>query len=106
MSLWRRVTVFAGSFIVITTITTLLMQAQQRGNPVNAAPQAGATPERPATPVPPEKSSITPHEMVLDGKTLKYFATAGHLNIQGEDEQTNASVFYVAYTLDGVTDTR
>jgi carboxypeptidase C (cathepsin A) len=44
--------------------------------------------------------------MSLDGKPIRYTSTAGNLLIQGDDEQPNASVFYVAYTLDGVTDLR
>src|SRR5262245_36406636 len=84
-------------------IAVPLLQGQQRGNP---APAAQANAERPATPIPPEKNSATPHEIALGGKTLRYTATAGNLLIQGDDEQPNASVFYVAYTLDGVTDMR
>jgi carboxypeptidase C (cathepsin A) len=94
---------FAVSSGVLLFIATALLQGQQRGNPA-AATQAIA--ERPVTPIPPEKNSVTPHEILVGGKALQYTATAGNLLIQGEDEQTNASVFYVAYTLDGVTDTR
>jgi carboxypeptidase C (cathepsin A) len=86
-----------------------LSQAQQRGAAANAAPaqaQAGANAERPATPVPPEKNSATSHEMTLGGKSIRYTATAGNLLIQGDDSQPNASMFYVAYTLEGVTDMR
>lgn len=102
MSHPRRLTVLAGCLILITTT---LIQAQQRGNAAPAG-QAAANADRPATPIPPEKNSVTSHEMMLGGKQIQYRATAGNLNIQGDDEQTNASVFYVAYTLDGVTDLR
>jgi carboxypeptidase C (cathepsin A) len=88
---------------LLLSIAAPLLQAQQRGNP---APAAQANAERPATPIPPEKSSVTSHEITLAGKALHYTATAGNLLIQGDDEQANASVFYVAYTLDGVTDMR
>ena len=77
----------------------------QRG-PAPVPPATSASPERPATPIPPEKNSATQHELSLGGKTLRYTATAGNLLIEGDDEQTNASVFYAAYTLDGVTDPR
>jgi carboxypeptidase C (cathepsin A) len=92
--------VFVGLLIVAGSP---LLRAQQRGN---GAPAAAANADRPATPIPPEKSSVTSHEMTLGGKPLRYTATAGNLLIQGDDEQTNASVFYVAYTLEGVTDSR
>jgi carboxypeptidase C (cathepsin A) len=90
-------------------IPAVSLQAQQRGN--QPAPAAGAAQERPAqdrptTPIPPEKNSVTSHEMTLGGKSIRYTATAGNLLIRGDDDQPNASVFYVAYTLDGVTDPR
>jgi carboxypeptidase C (cathepsin A) len=53
------------------------------------------------TPVPPEKPSVTHHEMSLDGKSLKYTATAGTLVIRDEEDKPYGSIFYVAYTLDG-----
>jgi carboxypeptidase C (cathepsin A) len=80
--------------------------AQAQRAPANAPPANTAASERPATPIPPEKNSVTSHEMMLGGKTIRYNATAGNLLIQGEDDQTNASVFYVAYTQDGVADLR
>jgi carboxypeptidase C (cathepsin A) len=53
------------------------------------------------TPVPPEKPVATHHEMTLNGKVLKYTATAGTLIIRDEDDKPYGSIFYVAYTLDG-----
>jgi len=53
------------------------------------------------TPVPAEKPVATHHELALDGKTLKYTATAGNLVIRDEDDKPYGSIFYVAYTLDG-----
>jgi carboxypeptidase C (cathepsin A) len=52
-------------------------------------------------PIPPEKTSVTHHELTLGGKTLKYTATAGTLLIRDEDDKPYGSIFYVAYTLDG-----
>ena len=60
----------------------------------------------PATPIPAVKTSVTEHEMSLDGKSIRYTATAGNLLIDGDEGQPNASVFYVAYTLAGVSDLR
>ena len=57
-------------------------------------------------PIPPESSSVTDHELTLDGKTLHYAATAGTLLIDDEEEKPYGSIFYVAYTLAGVSDTR
>ena len=57
------------------------------------------------TPIPPEKSSVTHHELMLNGKSLKYTATAGTLLIRDEDDKPYGSIFYVAYTLDGAEPT-
>ena len=76
----------------------------QRG-PVTEPP-APRVAEGPATPVPPETSSVTGHELSLDGKTILYNATAGTLLIDGDDAKPYGTVFYVAYTLVGVSDFR
>src|SRR5260370_27695711 len=44
---------------------------------------------------------ITHHQIVLNGKTLSYTATAGRLPIKRGDGKTEAEMFFVAYTLDG-----
>jgi carboxypeptidase C (cathepsin A) len=80
--------------------------AQAQREPVNATPANPVNPERPAVPVPPEKSSVTSHEITLGGRPLRYVATAGNILIKADDDQPNASVFYVAYTLEGVADVR
>jgi len=92
---------------LVSTVALLAapyLSAQRPAAP--AAVPAQANPERPATPVPPEKSSVTQHELALEGKSLRYSATAGNLLIPGDDDQPYASVFYVGYTLDGVSDPR
>jgi carboxypeptidase C (cathepsin A) len=53
-------------------------------------------------PIPGEKPVATHHEISLGGKTLKYTATAGNLLIRDEEDKAYGSIFYVAYTLDGV----
>lgn len=85
----------------------LVALAQGQRTPAPATPGANQTnAERTPTAVPPEKNSITEHDLSIGGKTLHYVATAGNLLISGDDDQPNASVFYVAYTLSGVTDPR
>ncbi len=44
---------------------------------------------------------VTHHQITVDGKTLKYTATAGRLPIKRGDGKIEAEMFYVAYTLDG-----
>jgi carboxypeptidase C (cathepsin A) len=55
--------------------------------------------DKPVTP--PEKSSVTHHDLSLDGKSLHYTATAGTLLIRDEDDKPYGSIFFVGYTLDG-----
>ena len=46
-------------------------------------------------------ASVTHHQISVDGKVLKYTATAGRLPIKRGDGRIEAEMFYVAYTLDG-----
>lgn len=57
--------------------------------------------EEKTPPIPPEKTSVTHHDMTLGGKTIHYTATAGTLLIHGDDDKPYGSIFYVAYTEDG-----
>ena len=47
-----------------------------------------------------ETSTPSHHSITINGRTLKYTATAGTLIIRDDKHQPQASVFYVAYTLD------
>ena len=44
---------------------------------------------------------VTHHQITVDGKLLKYTATAGRLPIKRGDGKIEAEMFFVAYTLDG-----
>jgi len=44
---------------------------------------------------------LTHHQITLNGKVLKYTATAGRLPIKRPDGKIEAEMFFVAYTLDG-----
>ena len=63
-------------------------QGQQRG------PQ-----ERPS-PAPEEPPVITHHEIRAAGKVLRYTATTGMMPIKNRDGETEARIFFMAYTLD------
>ena len=45
--------------------------------------------------------AVTHHQMMVDGKALRYTATAGRLPIKRGDGKIEAEMFYVAYTQDG-----
>ena len=51
-----------------------------------------------------ETQSVTHHSIQLGGETLAYTAKAGTLLLREEDGKKRASVFFVAYTRDGVQD--
>lgn len=74
-------------------------QGQQPGDRGDQHPDQHRENEN--APVPPEKPSVTHHDMTLGGKTLHYTATAGTLIIRDEEDKPYGSMFYVAYTLDG-----
>lgn len=46
--------------------------------------------------------SVTHHEITVNGRLLRYTATAGRMPIKNGEGVTEALMFYVAYTLDGV----
>jgi carboxypeptidase C (cathepsin A) len=50
-----------------------------------------------------ETPSVTHHEIVLGGKTLSYTATTAEMPILSAAGETEAHMFYVAYTLDSTT---
>lgn len=96
-------------------------QAQSQKKQAQSAQQKPAEPEaktaQPATPPPDQKPGddkkeehfdmtevapvVTHHQIALEGKTLKYTATAGRLPIKRGDGKIEAEMFFVAYTLDG-----
>ncbi|HXO21949.1 MAG TPA: peptidase S10 [Thermoanaerobaculia bacterium] len=55
-------------------------------------------------PAPVEKVSTTRHSITLDGQKIGYTATAGTLLLKDDEGKAKASVFFIAYTRDGVKD--
>lgn len=49
-----------------------------------------------------EKAVATQHEVKIQGKTIKYTATAGTMLLKNKEGKPEASIFYIAYTQDGV----
>jgi carboxypeptidase C (cathepsin A) len=94
--------------ILILTGTALCAQRSRRGEgPPEAQPAAAPKPAEPAggqKQPPEEKTSKTQHTMQIGGQEIQYTATAGTMNLKKEDGTVTASMFYIAYTRDGVTD--
>jgi carboxypeptidase C (cathepsin A) len=53
-----------------------------------------------------EQTVSSRHSVSVDGRTLKYTATAGTLTIRNAEGKPTASIFYTADTLDGVPSSR
>jgi len=107
-------------------ITTLLFSAaaniHAQGRGAQTAPTPAATtpaPPAPATPEPgrgragvpgpgpavggevDETPVVTHHSVTVDGKTLNYTATVAQMPLKDASGETEAHIFYMAYTLDG-----
>ena len=116
--------------LVVTLLffTSANMCAQGRGAPTATPAPAAATPaaQTPATPPAPapepapgrgrggmagpepvvggdidETPVVTHHSITVDGKTLSYTATAAQMPLKNPSGETEAHIFYMAYTLDG-----
>jgi len=63
---------------------------------------AGDAAAEPSSPIPPETKSDTKHDWTVGSRTVHYTATAGTLLIKDDAEKPVQSIFYTAYTEDGV----
>ena len=83
---------------------------RQRRN-AEAAPDAAQQDQKPeqkadqkdgALPIPPEAKVETKHDWTAGARAVHYTATAGTLLIKDDEDKPIGSMFYVAYTEDGV----
>jgi carboxypeptidase C (cathepsin A) len=89
--------------LAISSLLLLLALPALAQAPAPAAKEMKPEEKRPLPP-PEEKSSVTHHSLSLDGRTYPYTTTAGTLLLKNDEGTVTASVFYIAYTLDGVKD--
>src|SRR5215469_13977567 len=61
-------------------------------------------PKEEKKPAPEEKTVQTKHSVRIGGQEIKYTATAGTMVLKLEDGTPKASVFYIAYSKDDVSD--
>lgn len=76
-------------------------QGRQR-NPDPARPQSAG--EGAVAETVDETPAVSHHEIHIGGKTLAYTATAAQMPIKNSSGETEAHIFYMAYTLDGTSD--
>ena len=82
---------------------TVLLLALAACLGAQAPPAAPPAPTAQKPPAPPEEKTVrTAHTVRIGGQEVKYTATAGTLNLKKEDGTVTASIFYIAYTRDGV----
>lgn len=100
------------SCAALMLFATSFASAQQTATPPPQKPGEKAA-EKPAekpkeekkTPAPPEDKVVqTKHSVRVGGQEIKYTATTGTLVMKTEEGDPKASVFYVAYTKDDVSD--
>ncbi|HMX29637.1 MAG TPA: peptidase S10, partial [Blastocatellia bacterium] len=79
--------------------------AQQRPPQAPTAPTASPAAAPTPPPVPEAPPVVTKHELKLGDKTLKYTVTTGLMPIKNtQTGDTEAQMFFLAYTLDGTSD--
>ena len=88
-------------------VLSLLLAQQQGGRgrvSISLPPEPEAAKVEAPKPLEEEKPVVTKHEIHVHGQTLSYTATAGMMPMKDAKGQMEANLFYVAYTLDGVSD--
>jgi carboxypeptidase C (cathepsin A) len=80
--------------------------AARAGQAEKSPEKAAEKPKDEKKPAPPEEKTVqTKHAVRIGGQEIRYTATAGTLLLKLEDGTPKASVFYIAYTKDEVSDT-
>jgi carboxypeptidase C (cathepsin A) len=96
-----RSTIAALFVLLVLSFSPALAQGRG-GQPPQTPPAAGdSTPRVETAGEKEEKISQTSHTVRLDGREIKYTATAGTLPIRLDNGQVAARMFFVAYTKDG-----
>jgi hypothetical protein len=79
------------------TAAILLVLALIGFAPAAVAAETDAEEEQNADPKPEAKSSVTQHQIEIDGETVNYTATAGWLILENDKEEAIARFGYTAY---------
>jgi carboxypeptidase C (cathepsin A) len=84
--------------LLFAVVVTAAAQEEPKEKPAGAADQpAPAETKEP-------KLSVTEHEITLNGRTIKYRATAGYLVLKDDKDKPRANIFFIAYTKLGEDD--
>src|SRR2546421_10174098 len=74
--------------------------ASPAASPTGSPSGQQRSPQERPSPSPEEPPVVTKHEIRAGGKTLRYTATVGMMPIKNRDGETEARIFFMAYTLD------
>lgn len=94
-------TVVLAASLLVPRLFDSRAAAQGRGNAQPTPAQTGPRPSVETAGPAEEKTSVTSHSVRIDGREIKYTATAGTLPIRLDDGKVAARMFFVAYTKDG-----
>ncbi len=97
----RKPVLFASLLLTPSLWSAPLLAAEQKGPATHEPESQQAKPAREGAEAPAEKAVVTTHSLQLAGHAIAYKATAGTLLIRDDKGRPDASVFYVAYTVDG-----
>jgi len=89
------------ALLLFVSISTAPALAQGRGGQPPPPPPGDTSPRVETAGEKEQKISQTSHTMRLDGREIRYTATAGTLPIRLDNGQIAARMFFVAYTKDG-----
>jgi carboxypeptidase C (cathepsin A) len=91
----KRLLVLISVFLALGAVSAYAADAPHKGgDKAPAAADSGSKAEK----------SVTHGSVTVNGETIRYTATAGTLILKNKDEKPIASMSYVAYTKDGVSD--
>lgn len=82
----------------------LLASAPLFATAQSSKPAAKSNTTKKTQPAPKERTVVTHASVTIDGQAIPYTATAGTILLYNKKHQPTASVFYIAYTKDGVKD--
>jgi carboxypeptidase C (cathepsin A) len=83
--------------LLILTLPSAKLPAREETKKTSAGSEKSSESPR-------ESLKRTEHALTLDGKKINYKATAGTLTVQEDEAKYKASMFYIAYTKNGVED--
>ena len=90
------------AILALASLLPLALHPQEAASHPHPAATPATPPADATLPIPAETTSVTHHDWTAGTRPVHYTATAGNLLINDDEGHPNGSLFYVAYTEDGV----